>query len=449
MNDSTHRAMAASEEQASLYVLNLLDADDRQHFEAQLRRDADLRSLVQRFQAGLEFEVFAETPPPAPVRIWAKILERTRMDGAQVLVFPRPLYRWVPRLSAVAACLAVGALLHSWWLTTGPSSIGLLGHLGSQSSTRSVSAPPALDAHQETVSGLVATVPKAARTATNDLGIGSNAGLNTWSNAEATNSDSEHPLEAENAVLQGKIRALNAQLADLTHSLNQAMVIPSGVSRLHVFSLGQQEPPTGIPHNLSDGLGRTNSLAESLARMAGERMALVLSGSAGSGLASDGVGRYESPNLAGSPGTSEVEPVGKVALVPAQPAPVETATSGLPNLTASAVADPIFASRSVARSISAGVSPIVFSAPDAGLYAVAVPTAPTAGQYQLWSRAADGTLSSLGVLTPSSSPVSVVTFERGSADGLFMSLEPVGGSLQPSGPVVGAQNPVLPGLGRP
>lgn len=433
--------MVASEEQASLYVLNLLDADDRQRFEAQLRRDTDLRGMVQRFQAGLETEVFDETPPPAPVRIWAKILERTRMNGAQVLVFPRPLYRWVPRLSAVAACLAVGALLHSWWLTTGPSSIGLLGHLGSQSSTRSVSAPPALDAHQETVSGLVATVPKAARTATNNLGIGSNA--------EAANSESEHPLVVENAVLQGKIRALNAQLADLTHSLNQAMVIPSGVSRLYVFSLGQQEPPTGIPHNLSDGFGRTNSLAESLARMAGERMALALNNSVGSELASDDVSRSGSSNPTVTPAPSEVEPVGKVALVPAQPAPVESATSGLPNLTASAVADPISASRSVARANTAGISPIVFSAPDSGLYAVAVPTAPPTGQYQLWTRAVDGTVSSLGVLTPSSSPVSVVTFERGSADGMFMSLEPVGGSFQPSGPVVGAQSPVLPGLGRP
>ena len=449
MNDSTHRATAASEEQASLYVLNLLDANDRQHFEAQLRRDADLRGMVQRFQAGLEFEVFAETPPPAPARIWAKILERTRMDGAQVLVFPRPLYRWVQRMSAVAACLAVGALLHSWWLTTRHSSVGWFGHSGPQSSTRSGAAAPASDPHQQTVSGVVATVPKAARLSTNDLGIASNAGPNTWTNAEAMNSDSEHPLEAANALLQGKIRALNAQLADLTHSLNQAMVIPSGVSRLHVFSLGQQEPPTGIPHNLSDGFGRTNSLAESLARMAGERMASVLSASPGSGLASDGVGLSGSSTVAGTSGLSEVEPVGKVALVPAQPAPVEIAISGLPNLTASVAADPISASRSVARANSVGVSPIVFSAPDAGLYAVAVPTAPAAGQYQLWSRAVDGTLSSLGVLTPSSSPVSVVTFERGSADGLFMSLEPVGGSLQPSGPLVGAQNPVLPGLGRP
>ncbi|MFM7803641.1 MAG: anti-sigma factor domain-containing protein, partial [Verrucomicrobiota bacterium] len=89
-----------------------------------------------------------------------------------------------------------------------------------------------------------------------------------------------------------------------------------------------------------------------------------------------------------------------------------------------------------------------------GIHAVAVTTAPPGGQYQLWNRGADGTVSSLGVLTPSGSPVSVVTFERGSVDGLFMSLEPVGGSFQPTGPVVGSPqtpgiNPVLPGLGKP
>jgi hypothetical protein len=293
----------------------------------------------------------------------------------------------------------------------------------------------------------VATIPKADRPSTNGSVLGGNAEVG--GNSGVINSYSEHPLEAANAVLQGKIRALNSQLADLTQSLNQAMIIPSGVSRLHVFLLGQQELPTGIPSNLMDSPGQTNSLAESLARMAGERMALALNSSAGSGLASDGVSRSGSSNVAGSPAPSEVEPVSKVVLVPAQPAPVETATSGLPNLTTSAGADPISASRAATRSNSAGISPIVFSAPDSGLYAVAVPTAPPTGQYQLWIRAVDGTVSSLGVLTSSSSPVSVVTFEGGSADGMFMSLEPVGGSFQPSGPVVGAKNPVLPGLGRP
>lgn len=363
------------------------------------------------------------------------------MDGAQVLMFPRPFRRWALRLSAAAACLAVGAILHSWWLTTRYPVLGVAGHPGLRSLTRSVSVAPAVDVHQETVSMAVATIPKPNRPSTNGSVLGGNAGV--------MNSYSEHPLEAANAVLQGKIRALNSQLADLTQSLNQAMIIPSGVSRLYVFSLGQQEPPTGIPSNLVDAPGRTNSLAESLARMAGERMALALNSSAGSGLALDGASRSVSSIVAGNPVFSEVEPVGKVALMPAQPVPVETATSGLPNLTASTVADPISASRSAARSNSAGISPIVFSAPDSGLYAVAVPTAPPTGQYQLWIRAVDGTISSLGVLTPSPSPVSVVTFERGSADGMFMSLEPVGGSFQPSGPMVGAQNPVLPGLGRP
>lgn len=441
MNDSTHRAMVASEEQASLYVLNLLDTDDRRLFEAQLRRDTDLRGMVQRFQAGLETEVFAETAPPAPARIWAKILERTQMDGAHVLMFPRPFHRWAQRLSAAAACLILGAILHSWWLTTSYPPMGVAGYPGVRSSTRMVSAASAVEAYQEPVSMAVATIPKPDHPSTNGSVLGSNAGV--------MNSYLEHALEAANAVLQGKIRALNSQLADLTQSLNQAMIIPSGVSRLYVFLLGQQELPTGIPSNLMDSPGQTNSLAESLARMAGERMALALNSSADSGLASDGVSRSGSSNIAGRPAPSEVEPVGKVALVPAQPAPVETLISGLPNLTSSDVADPISASRAVARSNSAGISPIVFSAPDSGLYAVAVPTAPPTGQYQLWIRAVDGTVSSLGVLTPSSSPVSVVTFERGSADGMFMSLEPVGGSFQPSGPVVGAQNPVLPRLNRP
>ena len=117
MNDSTQRVIVGSEEQASLYVLKLLDIHDQQLFEARLRRDADLRGVVRGLQAGLEAEVFADPAPPAPARIWGKILERTRMDGAQVLVFPKPLFRRVQQLSALAASLTLGAILHSWWLT--------------------------------------------------------------------------------------------------------------------------------------------------------------------------------------------------------------------------------------------------------------------------------------------------------------------------------------------
>jgi len=454
MNDSTQRAIVGSEEQASLYVLNLLDAHDQQLFEAQLRRDADLRGVVRGLQAVLEAEVFDDPAPPAPARIWGKILERTRMDGAQVLAFPKPMFRRVQQLSALAASLTLGAILHSWWLTVRNPSMTVAG-LDSQSgrggSVSSASGAPGVGGNQEG-SMIASTASKGGLASSNisesssgiaTVGIGRDVGL------DEIPTDSEHPLEAVNAALQGKVRALNAQLAELTQSLNQATVIPSGVSRIHVFSLGQQEPPTGIPSNLMDGSARTNSLTEALARMAGERMAIALNTAPSSALTMDGATRFGSPNVASTSGQGGVDSVGKVALVPAQPVPVEVSTSGLPNLTTSLASEPILASRSLARSASAGLTPIVFSAPDTGLYAVAVPSAPPTGQYQLWSRASDGTVSSLGVLTPSSSPVSVVTFERSSAEGLFMSLEPIGGSFQPSGPLVGAQNPVLPGLGRP
>jgi hypothetical protein len=137
---------------------------------------------------------------------------------------------------------------------------------------------------------------------------------------------------------------LNAQLAELTQSLNQATVIPSGVSRIHVFSLGQQEPPTGIPSNLMDGSARTNSLTEALARMAGERMAIALNTAPSSALTMDGATRFGSPNVASTSGQGGVDSVGKVALVPAQPVPVEVSTSGLPNLTTSLASEPILAS---------------------------------------------------------------------------------------------------------
>lgn len=183
--------------------------------------------------------------------------------------------------------------------------------------------------------------------------------------------------------------------------------------------------------------------------------------------------RQAGPSTPTAAPSAGVESVGKVALVPAQPLPPESvvASAGsqtppqiqtpppIPGLASVAFTDPTQNRGLMAGAMpgatppgnpAANLAPIVFSAPDSGVHAVAVPTAPPGGQYQLWNRGADGTVSSLGVLTPSGSPVSVVTFERSTVDGLFMSLEPVGGSLQPTGPIVGgAQNPVLPGLGKP
>lgn len=465
MTDPNPRAQTDSEERASLYVLDLLDASERQAFERQLRRDAELRGLVHGFQSALEAEVFGEPAPAAPARVWGKILERTRMDGAPVLLFPEPLRRWIPRVAAMAACLVLGALIQSLWPAGGRAAVA------KNTAGPSPSRGPAIGHPSERSSGVATAGSDSDVSAIVPGGAPSSSGAAT---SAVAISEGEVPVErdevlaAENAVLQGRIRGLNAQITELSQQVQQLTLIPSGVSRLHVFPLGQPGVTTTLPPGGIDGLGRTNSLAESLARLAGERMAAALTSGSPSGpfpeVAATRQAGTSNPTQAPAPG---VESVGKVALVPAQPVPPEVVVASvgiaappqIPGLASVAFADPT-QNRGLLAGLppsgtshgnpAANLAPIVFSAPDSGVHAVAVPTAPPGGQYQLWNRGADGTVSSLGVLTPSGSPVSVVTFERSSVDGLFMSLEPVGGSHQPTGPMVGgSQNPVLPGLGRP
>lgn len=452
MTDPHPHTPTVSEEQASLYVLHLMDAQERRSFEQRLRRDAELRRCVQSLQGALEAEVFMEPAPAAPSRVWGKILERTRRDGTRMLPFPPPLLRWGPRLAAMAACLALGAFLQR--LASEGHGVGAL--RSAKSAGRDASASRV--ARRTEAGGGIGTLPEApAPSGALAQGGESPPSPASLSSPESSAGDAVAELESRNAVLQGTLRGLNARIAELTQQVQQLALVPSGVSRIHAFPLGLAGLPSSSPLPMSEGANRTNSLAESLARLAGERMAVALNSLPSAGLGQDPAIRsgLAGPGGAGLP--AGVEPVGKVALVPAQPLVAvgdPSSSAGVasgPGLASVTAADPSMVRIAAgANNPSQTIAPIVFSAPDSGVHAVAVPSAPAGGQYQLWSRGADGTVTSLGVLTPSASPVSVVTFERGSIDGLFMSLEPVGGSLQPAGPLVGnGYNPVLPGLGRP
>lgn len=444
-----------SEEQASLYVLDLLEARERRFFERRLHRDADLRRRVHGLQAALEAEVFTDPAPSAPSRIWGKILERTRSDGFRWLAFPVTFRHPVPQLAAMAACLVLGAFLHVLWSRgVGPFVHGPgLAHDRVGQGVRLARGSGAGTSAVGGTEGSTSVGPLVQRpevSADEAPGPGSMGAVGT---------EAVQRLEARNAALQGRVRGLSAQVAELGQQVQQLSLIPSGVSRIHVFPLGLPALPPTTPLPSVDGPARTNSLAESLARLAGERMAAALYPPSNGGPGQDPTTRSSSASQTGAGVPAGTEAVGKVALVPAQPVspePANPSTAGPSTASLPGAAMLITADSSAARQVPGGanpasaMAPIVFSAPDLGVHALAVPTAPAGGQYQLWSRAADGTVASLGVVTHSASPVSVLTFERGSVDGLFMSLEPVGGSLQPTGPVVGSgQNPVLPGLARP
>jgi anti-sigma-K factor RskA len=404
---------AVTEERAGLYALDLLPADERRQFEAQLGREAGLRELVRELQANLDAEVFQEPAPAAPLSVWGRISAQTRSDDTPVLKFPAAARLWGQRFLAAAACLTLGAGIHSWWGNRPASPVPVAG----------------------TPAGPI--VEPAARPPLNVLPKPAPAARVTTPEAVASVSgpvpEAATPVrDPEKVLLERRVRALTAQVATLSQVLTQQMTVPGGVTRLHVFHLGHPGFTNAFASAAQDGKGV--NLAETLARLAAERLAATqlppALTSATDSTAATGIAAGTDPQ------TPPPETVGIVSVVPAAPEPGDTTVS---LTTAGASVGGV----SPAGPELSAISPIVFSLPETGLNALAVPTART-GQYQLWNRATDGTVTSLGVVPNSTSPVSVVTFEHSSPSGLFMSLEPVGGSLLPTGPILGGGSAANP-----
>lgn len=403
MNEPQIQFDRATEEQASFYVLGLLTDSDRAEFEARLARQASLRDFVRELQRGLEQEVFAEPAPVPPLSVWGRISAQTRSDDAPVVPFPSPWRRGLGQLLAAAACVALGAGLHWWWQP--PVVPGLVNASGN-ALPADKGAPSALregTAARPLPTNALVRVPKPA------LAVPV---------ASATNPAS--PLaggDTEKLQLERRVRQLTTQVASLNQILQQRMALPSGVTRLHVFQLGQGSQ-TNPPTLAAAGAGR--SLAESLARLAAEQLA-----------ANRRAEVAATEDTAAALSASEPPPeVSVVAVVPATPASEPGRKGGGESETTRAAG--------TIPDLATVGAPTVFVDPDTGTGALALPTSPE-GQFQFWQRNEDGSLQSLGVAPETEGPVSVVTFGVGnaSADNFFISLEPKGGSLLPTGRFIG------------
>ena len=104
-----------TEENAALYVLGLLEAGEREAFEARLSGDAALQALVRELRGTVAALAFAapEAAPPAALR--ARLLERigaTAAKGARPGTRPRSSGAafWLPWAAAAALALAAGWL---------------------------------------------------------------------------------------------------------------------------------------------------------------------------------------------------------------------------------------------------------------------------------------------------------------------------------------------------
>lgn len=402
MNEPQIQFDRATEEQASLYVLGLLTDSDRAEFEARLAQQAALRDFVRELQRGLEQEVFAEPAPVPPLSVWGRISAETRSDDAPVVPFPSTWQRWSLRALAAAACLALGAGLH-WWWQTGPAE-GSLAKVSPESVRMDSgrSSPTAEDPKP---------VPGVARSA---------ARMPDAAPALAAGPGPTGPLagDTEKLQLERRVRALTTQVASLNQILQQRMALPSGVTRLHVFQLGQNGQTN--PPMLAGTTGNGRSLAESLARLAAEQLAANR--------------RAEVSTTEDSTATaSAAEPPPDVSVVAVVPATPQSATDPSEDADATSAT----AGNGMTELASVG-SPTVFVDPDTGTGALALPSSKD-WQFQIWSQKPDGTVDSLGVVPESESPVSVVTFDANgtSPENLFLSFEPKGGSRVPTGPTFG------------
>ena len=241
MNSARNFHDPQAEEQASLYVLELLAPAERRDFEQALAGDAALRQLVRELQGNLDALVLAEPARSAPVQVWGRIAAEVKAAEAPVLGFPAWARAWGPRWLAAAACLALGALLHGW-VTAPPKS----GPSLTQAPTPSVGTGGTSETNN-----LVLPEP-APRTEI----------ARTLNPIASTNT----AMSAEVMRLRERVHVLAAQMSALNQVLTQQLALPDGVTRLHVYQLvGTNSPDLPLPE--------IQSLPETLAQLAAHQLA--------------------------------------------------------------------------------------------------------------------------------------------------------------------------------
>jgi anti-sigma-K factor RskA len=90
------------EEQASLYVLGLLEGEEAAAFERRLQSDAELRALVDQLDSAAASLAHVAPPRPPPPELRERVLSQVR--DRKTVAFPRRM-NWIPW--AAAACFAL------------------------------------------------------------------------------------------------------------------------------------------------------------------------------------------------------------------------------------------------------------------------------------------------------------------------------------------------------
>ncbi|MBA3962512.1 MAG: anti-sigma factor [Chthoniobacterales bacterium] len=90
------------EEQASLYVLGLLEGAEAATFERELETNVTLRAFVDELDEAAALVAYSASPRPLPPELRARVIKQVKSN--KTVAFPQRL-SWLPW--AIAACLAI------------------------------------------------------------------------------------------------------------------------------------------------------------------------------------------------------------------------------------------------------------------------------------------------------------------------------------------------------
>lgn len=472
MSESVQPLPPETGEALSLYVLDLLPADERVALESQLAADPALRRELRELQGTIDGWVQSLPARPAPLHVWGRIAASVRSAEAPVFATDHPTterrgWTWGWQALGAAACLTAGMALHAWW--SGPSRV------------RASELPP-LASDSSPAAGGTATRPPhlATDAAATSARQGEPQGLpseraprspgDPVSAGGVTPSVTHDSSQANPA--QPKERALQTQVAVLTELLNRELGTPPGTSRLQIVRLvgagetAETAANTAIQPNTLAALALTLlNPAPTSSQSQALSVATSTSKSSTPGANTTGSVASSTSTSTGTPATgnsgatssSEVSDTTSrtVAAVSSTPviqvqlsstndrdtiSPQVKATT--PGFLASAVADRTSLAVTPTPVAATSATGILLMLPheSAGTALISNPTPLTANEvYQFWQTdPATGTAVTLGT-AHSDAPTAIFNFtltQGRSSSAVFVTREPTGGSTTPTGPVV-------------
>lgn len=222
-------------DEAARYVLDQLSPNARHAFELQLTQSAELRTLVQELEEGVEAMARAVPQRPSPPQTWHPIEQAIAREAERKIIRP-PFWSawWRSGWAAAAACL-VAFLSYAWWPKAREVQV-----IKEQPTEIAVVSPPAPP---------VSHSPAAPRA---EIVLPANPGLSAEVKpvVPATN--------PELASLRWQVTSLRSQLEELSEVVAQQKAILAEPGRFKFFPLTSSVAANGsqTPTPLSPGVQR-------------------------------------------------------------------------------------------------------------------------------------------------------------------------------------------------